>query len=389
MLEAVGNQLGGGQLRIGVVGCGSISQAYLHNAAMFGGLAPVACADLNPAAAEARAAAFGIRAMGAEELVASPDVDLVLNLTVPAAHFDVSMRALEAGKHVFTEKPLATSVAQGRKLVEAAKARGLLIGSAPDTFLGAAGRHARRLIEDGAIGRPVTGTAFMMGRGMEHWHPDPAFYYQPGGGPVMDMGPYYLSMLVNLIGPVRRVQAISTSAHTERLLTAEGPLKGTRIPVGTPTSIASLLEFASGAQVTFVASWDVYRHTNRQLELHGTEGSIGLPDPDNFSGVVSLSDHGAPWEDVDTATLPFGALNWPPEAPDRGNYRMLGLADMARALVEGRAPRASGDLALHVLEVMEAILTASDTAWTVALTPVDCQPAALGEAEAVSLLHGS
>ena len=297
------------QLRIGVVGCGNISHAYLHNAAMFAGLRPVACADINLEAAKARAGAFGIKAMSPEALIASPEVDLVLNLTVPAAHFAISMQALEAGKHVFTEKPLATTVGDGRKLVAAAKACGLSIGSAPDTFLGAAGRHARRLIESGAIGRPVTGTAFMMGRGMEHWHPDPAFYYQPGGGPVLDMGPYYLSMLVNLLGPVHRVQALSTSAHKERLLTAEGPLKGTRIPVGTPTSVSSLLEFASGTQITFVASWDVYRHSNRQIELHGSEGSLGLPDPDNFSGVVSLSDQGAPWQDLDTASLPFGALN--------------------------------------------------------------------------------
>ena len=374
------------QLRIGVVGCGNISHAYLHNAAMFGGVRPVACADLNPQTARARAKTFGIEAMSPDELIASPEVDLVLNLTVPAAHYAISMQALEAGKHIFTEKPLGTTVKEGRKLVAAAKARGLLIGSAPDTFLGAAGRHARRLIESGAIGRPVTGTAFMMGRGMEHWHPDPAFYYQPGGGPVLDMGPYYLSMLVNLLGPVHRVQALSTSAHQERLLTAEGPLKGTRIPVGTPTSVSSLLEFASGTQITFVASWDVYRHSNRQIELHGTEGSLGLPDPDNFSGVVSLSDHGAPWQDLDTASLPFGALNWPLEAPDRGNYRMLGLADLARSLIEGRAPRALGDLALHVLEVMEAILTAGETGETVMIEPVDCQPRALGETEAEELL---
>lgn len=374
------------QLRVGVVGCGNISHAYLHNASMFRSIRPVACADLNPDTARRQAEAFGLKAMDNYEIIASPEVDLLLNLTVPAAHFEISMQALQAGKHVFTEKPLATNAAEGRQLVEAAKVRGLLIGSAPDTFLGAAGRHARRLMESGAIGRPVTGTAFMMGRGMEHWHPDPAFYYQPGGGPVMDMGPYYLSMLVNLIGPVRRVQAVSTSAHEERVLTAEGPLKGTRIPVGTPTSVASLLEFASGAQVTFTASWDVYRHSNRQIELHGTEGSLGLPDPDNFSGVISLSDHGAPWQDVDTAALPFGALNWPPEAPDRGNYRMLGLADMVQALREGRAPRASGDLALHVLEVMEAILAAGETGQAVTVEPADCRPSVLDEDEAERLL---
>ncbi|MCD1632623.1 Gfo/Idh/MocA family oxidoreductase [Martelella mediterranea] len=374
------------QIRIGVVGCGNISKAYLHNAAMFPAIRPVACADLNSSVAKARADAFGIRAVDYDEMLASSEIDLILNLTVPTAHFDVSMQALQAGKHVFTEKPLSATFAEGRRLVDEARARDLLIGSAPDTFLGAAGRYARQQIETGVIGRVVSGTAFMMGRGMEHWHPDPTFYYQPGGGPVLDMGPYYLTMLVNLLGPVRRVQATATSAYTERFVSAEGPLKGKSIPVNTPTTVAALLEFDKGAQITFVASWDVFRHSGRQIELHGTEGSLGLPDPDNFSGVVSLSRLGAPWQDVDTATMSFGALNWPLDAPDRGNYRMLGLADMAQALVEGRNPRASGALALHVLDVMQAILCAGETGEAVAVDPVDCQPAILDEAEAEGLL---
>ena len=246
-------------------------------------------------------------------------------------------------------KPAAT-------LVATAASRGLALGSAPDTFLGAAGRQARRLMEAGAIGTPVTGTAFMMGRGMEHWHPDPSFYYQAGAGPVMDMGPYYLTMMVNLLGPVRRVQAVATSGQAERLITAEGPKRGTRFKVGTPTSVLSLLEFDCGATVTFGASWDVFRHSNSPIELHGTKGSLRLPDPDNFGGVVAVSDRGGAWDETDTSTMPYGAVNWPVDAPDRANYRMLGLADLARAVIEGRTPRASGDLALHVLEVMEAIL---------------------------------
>lgn len=374
------------QIRIGVVGCGNISQAYLHNAAMFPAITPVACADINRGVAKAQADAFGIEALDYDAMLASSEIDLILNLTVPTAHFDVSMRALQAGKHVFTEKPLGATFEEGRRLVDEARAQNLLIGSAPDTFLGAAGRYARQQVEAGRIGRVVTGTAFMMGHGMEHWHPNPAFYYQPGGGPVMDMGPYYLTMLVHLLGPVRRVQAMATSAYTQRYVSAEGPLKGTSIPVNTPTTVAALLEFDKGAQITFVASWDIYRHSGRQIELHGTEGSLGLPDPDNFSGVVSLSRLGAPWQDVDTATMPFGALNWPLDAPDRGNYRMLGLADMARALAEGRRPRASGELALHVLDVMQAILRAGETGGAVNVDPVDCQPSAFDEDEAEALL---
>jgi len=372
-------------LRIGIVGCGNISMAYLRNAPLFRGVEIVACADINPDAAARRAADFGIRAMEVGALIADPTVDLVLNLTIPVAHFDISMKALSAGKHVFTEKPLAVQAEAGRTLVVTAAARGLALGSAPDTFLGAAGRLARRLTEQGRIGTPVTGTAFMLGRGMEHWHPDPSFYYQTGAGPVMDMGPYYLTMLVNLMGPVRRVQAVATSGQPERLITAAGPKHGTRFKVGTPTSVLSLLEFNCGAIVTFGASWDVFRHSNHPIELHGTKGSLRLPDPDTFGGVVAVSHGGAAWEEADTSTMLYGAVNWPVDAPDRANYRMLGLADLARAVIEGRAPRASGDLALHVLEVMEAILLAGETGTAQTVPVMITQPTELNEEEAQSL----
>lgn len=374
------------KLGIGVVGCGNISMTYLRNTALFHGVALRACADISADMAALRAREYGIRATSVDELLADPEVDLVLNLTVPAAHFDVSLSALSAGKHVFTEKPLATSAAEGRRLVEAAAARGLMIGSAPDTFLGAAGRRARRLMDGGAIGRPVTGTAFMMGRGMEHWHPNPQFYYQPGGGPVFDMGPYYLTMLVNLLGPVSRVMAMASRGQDERLITAEGPFKNTTFKVGTPTNILSLLEFRSGASVTFGASWDVFRHSNHPIELHGTEGSLRLPDPDTFGGTVSLSERGADWRDFDSDGDLFGARNWPYAAPDRANYRMLGVADLADALATGRKPRASGGLALHVLEIMEAILLSGETRDSVAVAGGIDQPPLLGEEEAKGLL---
>ncbi|NZD49604.1 Gfo/Idh/MocA family protein [Rhizobium leguminosarum] len=374
------------KLRIGVVGCGNISLAYMRNAPLFCGVEITACADLNADAAKRRAAEFNLRAADVDSLIDDRNIDLVLNLTIPAAHFDVSMRALSAGKHVFTEKPLGVTAAEGRRLVDAADAKGLMLGSAPDTFLGAAGRHARRQMEAGAIGKPVTGTAFMMGRGMEHWHPDPSFYYQAGAGPLMDMGPYYLTMMVNLMGPIRRVQAVTTSGQEERLITAEGPKQGTTFKVGTPTSVLSLLEFDCGATVTFGTSWDVFRHSNHPIELHGTEGSLRLPDPDNFGGSVGLSGRGGPWQETDTSGELFGAVNWPITAPDRANYRMLGLADLARAIIEGRKPRASGDLALHVLEVMEAILRAGETGAAQTISGIVAQPRELREDEARSLL---
>lgn len=376
----------GTRLGVGVIGCGNISMTYLRNAALFRGVELRACADISSDMSALRAKEYGIRAMQVDALLADPEVDLVLNLTIPAVHFDVTMSALSAGKHVFTEKPLATSAAEGRKLVAEARRRNLLLGSAPDTFLGAAGRRARSLMDEGAIGRPVTGTAFMFGRGMEHWHPNPQFYYQPGGGPLFDMGPYYLTMLVNLLGPVKSVMAMATKGQEERLITADGPFKNTRFKVGTPTNVLSLLEFQSGTTVNFGASWDVFRHSNHPIELHGTEGSLRLPDPDTFGGTVSLSKRGAEWQNFASENELYGALNWPYSAPDRANYRMLGVADLIRALGEGRAPRASGDLALHVLEIMEAALASSESRSAVTIAGTVAQPPLLGEDEARSLL---
>ncbi|MEK1850430.1 MAG: Gfo/Idh/MocA family oxidoreductase [Phyllobacterium sp.] len=372
-------------LRIGVIGCGNISMTYLRNAALFRGIALVACADLSSEMAELRAREYDIRAQTVDDLLKADDIDLVLNLTIPTAHFDISMSALSAGKHVFTEKPLAVTAAGGRKLVAEARSRKLSIGSAPDTFLGAAGRLARRLVDEGRIGRPVTGTAFMMGRGMEHWHPNPQFYYQPGGGPVLDMGPYYITMLVNLIGPAKRVVAISSIGSDERLITADGPFKGTSFKVGTPTTIQALVEFVNGAVISIGMSWDVFKHSNHPIELHGTEGSLRLPDPDTFGGTLALSDKGANWEEISTAESLHGQINWPFNAPDRANYRMIGVADLANAVATGGKPRSSGDLALHVLEIMEAILAAGTTGKAIDIPEGGAQPAALSETEAAAL----
>ncbi len=372
---------------IGVIGCGNIALTYMRNAALFRDLRLVSCADIVPELAALRAGEHGIRAQSVDALLADPEIDLVLNLTVPIAHVEITMSALSAGKHVFTEKPLATSAADGRRLVAEAHARGLLLGSAPDTFLGAAGRRARALMDGGAIGRAVNGTAFMLGRGMEHWHPNPQFYYQPGGGPVFDMGPYYLTMLVNLLGPVGRVMAMTSSGQQERRVTADGPHQGTSFKVGTPTTALSLLEFRAGATVVFGASWDVFRHSNHPIELHGTEGSLRLPDPDNFGGTVSLSERGADWVGFPSEGEPYGSSNWPYAAPDRANYRMLGVADLAQSLRTRSAPRASGDLALHVLEIMEAILASGEAGVSISLNSRVAQPDLLTDTQARALLN--
>lgn len=373
-------------LRIGVIGCGNIAMTYLRNALLFRDISITACADILPEQAVLRGREFGLRAMTVADLLAAPDIDLVINLTIPAAHAEITRAALAAGKHVFTEKPLGVTAAEGAPLVTEAAQRGLTLGSAPDTFLGAAGQRARRLIDEGAIGRVVTGTAFMMGRGMEHWHPNPSFYYQPGGGPVLDMGPYYITMLVHLLGPARRVMGMATQGSAERLITAPGPLQGTSFAVGTPTTLLSLIEFASGAIIAFGASWDVYRHNQVPIALHGTAGSMHLPDPDTFGGTISLSRHGKAWEEFDTSADLYGEINWPYTAPNRANYRMLGIADLAAGLRTGQPPRASGALALHVLEVLEAVLQSGATGQSVAMQTTVAQPAVLAPALARSYL---
>ncbi|WP_181704979.1 Gfo/Idh/MocA family protein [Chthonobacter rhizosphaerae] len=354
-------------MHIGIVGCGNISDIYLTNLARLPGVAVTAVADIDPEAARAKGARHGVPALPVDALLARDDVDTVLNLTIPAAHAAVSLAALEAGKHVYTEKPLATSVEDGVRILELAEARGLRVGAAPDTILGAGVETAAELIRSGVVGEIVTGTATVLGRGMEHWHPNPGFFFQPGGGPVLDMGPYYVAALVTLLGPVRTVRATARIGRRERLVTAEGPMKGRTVAVEVPTSVNAVYTFDSGAHVTFLASWDVWAHSHVPIELHGTAASLRVPDPNFFGGIVQVADEGGAWRDIDTASKPYGRPNWPAEDPTRANWRGLGLADMAAAIAEGRPHRANGALALHTLRVMMATLQAAETDRVIAL----------------------
>jgi predicted dehydrogenase len=362
---------------LGIVGCGAISSVYFRNAPLFRDLKVKACADINPQAAAKQAKAFDVPALAVDELLASPEVDIIVNLTIPNAHYDVSMAGLRAGKHVFTEKPLAARAALGRKLVEAARKRGLSIAS---------GRKARALIDQGAIGWPVMGTAFVLGHGMEHWHPNPEFFYKPGGGPVLDLGPYYVAALINLLGPIARVQALTAIGEAERLVTAVGPHRGETIQVETPTTALALLEFASGVHVAAGMSWDVWRHSAAPIEIHGTRGSLRLPDPNFFGGAVAVSERGGDWALHDTSADIFGAPNQPSAEPKVANYRVLGVADLAAAIREKRPARAGGALALHTLDAMEAILRAGVERRAIRLPATDVRPAVLGEKEAKALL---
>jgi predicted dehydrogenase len=312
----------------GVIGCGVISTAYLKAAQRFGNLELRAVADMRSAAAEKQAAAFGVPAMRVDQLLKRDDVEIVVNLTVPLAHTDVSLAILNAGKHVHSEKPLGVSVAEARKVMDLAETKGLRVGCAPDTFLGGGHQTARKAIDDGAIGRPVAGTAFFMCPGHERWHPAPGFYYLRGGGPMLDMGPYYITNLIQLLGPIASVMGSAAQPRLERLVTSE-PLNGTLIPVEVATHVAGLLEFASGAVVSIVMSFDVPRHNHAPIEIYGTEGSILVPDPNKFGGEVAV-------------------------------FRSIGVADLAASITSGRAHRASGALALHALEAMEAFQISAD-----------------------------
>jgi predicted dehydrogenase len=346
---------------IGIIGCGNISEAYLRLAPLFANLKVVAVADIAPAAAKARAAQFGVRALKVDELLGDEEVSVVINLTVPTVHHAVTRDILSAGKHAYSEKPLALSASDARKLVAEADRRGLKLGGAPDTFLGGAGQLARRMVDKGAIGKVVAGTAHFMGHGMEHWHPKPDFFFKPGAGPVFDMGPYYISMLVNLLGPVKGVAAMATKGFAERTVTAKGPMEGKRLKVTTPTTVNATIEFAAGAQVTFAASWDVWRHGHQNpIELYGTDGTMLVPDPNFFAGTIFLTEKGGEYREVETGGEAFGAANWPAAGPfTRANYRMLGVADLVDAAARGREPRCSGRLAAHVVEVMESILVSA------------------------------
>jgi predicted dehydrogenase len=380
------------ELGVGIVGCGVISTVYMLNMPLFRGIKLRACADLRKDAACAQAAKFGIEALNIDAMMKRDDIDIVVNLTVPNAHFAVSHAALTAGKHVFAEKPLTVSVEDGRRLVAEADARGLAIGCAPDTFLGAGGRLARRFVDEGRVGKILAGSAIFLTHGMEHWHPDPEFFFKPGGGPILDVGPYYIGALVNLLGPVQRVQAQASSGFAERIVTAKGPREGHKIAVETPTTVMALLDFAAGVQVTLAMSWDVWKHGHPAIELYGTEGSMRVPDPNFFGGNIEFTTRDGEWQTEDSSAMSFGQPNWrspswPATRPMQANYRCLGLAELARSVTEGTAHRSNGRLALHVLEVMYAILQAAETHATIEVGTQIVRPPALSDEEAHALIR--
>jgi len=354
------------KVKAGIIGTGTISGVYFQNCSRFESLEIVACADIDVERAKAKGAEYGVRGCAVEELLAEPEIEMIINLTIPQAHAPVNLQALEAGKHVYVEKPLAVTREEGREVLELAGRKGLLVGGAPDTFLGGGIQTCIKLIEEGAIGTPIGATAFMMIGGHESWHPSPEFYYQPGGGPMFDMGPYYLTALVAMLGPIRRVTGSARISFPERTITSQ-PKAGTVIPVEVPTHIAGVLDFEAGPVATIITSFDVRGGTTLpRIEVYGSEGTLVVPDPNTFGGPVLLSRAGRrEWAEV---PLTHGYT---------GNSRGVGAADMAKAIRTGRAHRASGELAYHVLEAMHGFHIASEEERHYHLSSTCAKPAPL------------
>jgi predicted dehydrogenase len=352
------------KVKIGIVGCGNISPIYLEQAQTFGILEVKAVADIIPERSKSRASEYNIPCVYTdEELLADPEIEIVVNLTPPLVHAEIALMAVEAGKSVYGEKPMTVQRKDAQKILQMAKERGLRVGGAPDTFMGAGLQTCRKLIDDGAIGTPIGATAFMMSHGPEKWHPDPEFFYKVGGGPMFDMGPYYLTALVSLLGPVKRVTGAARISFPEREIGSQ-PKRGTKIQVEIPTHIAGLLEFVSGPVATIITSFDVWKSGLPRIEIYGSEGTLSVPDPNTFGGPVVLWKAGAK-EGEEIPLLPIREKN----------SRSLGVADMAHAIRSGRPHRANGQMTYHVLDLMHTFHDASAQGRHIEMTSTCERPA--------------
>ena len=372
-------------MRVGIIGCGNISETYFECQNLFNNFSVVACADINIEAAKKSAKKYNVNAFSVDDILSNEDVDLIINLTIPAAHKEIIIKSLSAGKHCFSEKPLAMSFSEGLEISELANSKNLYVGCAPDTFLGAAGQKARSLIEDNKIGDVVLGTFNLMSHGMEHWHPNPDFFFKPGAGPVFDVGVYYITQLVNLIGPIKSISSLSGTATPERIITSE-PRNGEKIKVETPTTLMGTLEFHNNAKIQFFCSWDVWKHKHSTIELYGLEGSMIVPDPNFFSGDILISHKEEDWQIINNDKMLLGIPNKTDNNGSKiANYRGIGLSDMIDAIHNQRQSRCSLDLAVHVLEAMEGIIKSSDDRANYHMQTKPNQPDFLDDSEVVKL----
>ena len=368
-------------MKVGIIGCGNISETYFNCQKIFNNFEIIACADLNNEFAIKSAEQYNVKALSVDDILSNKEIGLIINLTIPSAHKEIIVKSLNAGKHCFSEKPLAMNMEEGLEIQKLSSEKKLYVGCAPDTFLGAAGQNARKLIEEDKIGKVVLGTFNLMSHGMEHWHPNPDFFFKPGAGPVFDVGVYYLTQLINLIGPVKSISSISGTATPERTITSE-PRNGEKIVVETPTTLMGSLEFHNNAKIQFFCSWDVWKHKHSTIELYGLEGSMIVPDPNFFSGDILLSKKDEDWQTINNDSMLLGIPNKTDNDGSKiANYRGIGLSDMIDAINNQRQARCSLDLAMHVLEVMEGIITSSELNEVYHLKSKPIQPKFLGETE--------
>ena len=353
---------------IGIIGCGNISSIYLENLTKnFDNVEVIAVADINPAAAESQAEKYGVpNVLTVDEILARDDISIIVNLTIPKVHYDICKQALEAGKHVYVEKPLSLSTEQGKELKALASSKGLYAGGAPDTFLGGGIQSCIKMVQEGKIGTPVGATINMTCRGHETWHPAPEFYYKPGGGPLLDMGPYYITCLVSMLGPVKSVTGAAKISFAERTITSE-PKNGEIIKVETPTHILGILEFECGAVANMTMSFDTCHSTLPLVEVYGSEGTLSVPDPNTFGGNATLTIMGEESKEVEPV---FGYTE---------NSRGLGVSDMASAIEEGRPARAGIELTCHVLDVMNSVLESAESGKRIDLTTTCERPKLLAD----------
>jgi predicted dehydrogenase len=335
------------KVKVGILGCGNIFGTYVRGCRAYDILEVAACADIIPEKTITAANEHSIsQTMSVEELLADTSIDIVINLTVPNSHAEVNQVILESGHHAYSEKPLATSREGALPVIQKARDSGLRIGCAPDTFLGGGLQSCRKLIDDDWIGEPIGATAFVLSHGPESWHPDPGFFYRPGAGPLFDMAPYYLTALIHMLGPIKRVAGTTRTSFSERIATSKERF-GERLPVSVPTHSTALLDFAAGPVATLITSFDVWRSTLPRIEIYGSEGTLIVPDPNTFGGPVRLWRSGDDeWRDM-------------PLSHSDTVRRGIGVADMAYAINSGRPHRASGDMAYHVLDVMQSIVESS------------------------------
>ncbi|TFW11018.1 Gfo/Idh/MocA family oxidoreductase [Brevundimonas intermedia] len=386
---------------IGVIGAGMVSHAYLGTISRSPELRLKAVSSRTMVSAAAQAQRYGGLAMTTEAMLADPEISVVVNLAPPELHHQIGRAVLEAGKHLYTEKPFATSLSDAHELIALADRLGLKIGCAPDTFLGPGHQAARKLLDDGVVGKIVGGAATMASRGMEHWHPNPAFFYGRGGGPLLDIGPYAVTQLINLLGPVERVAAIGSSPRAQRTVTS--PTRaGQTIQVEVCTTVNGVLLFESGANVALTLSWDVRQHRRPPIELYGETGTLACPDPNAFGGEVSLGRGQGDWTTIagepggtgplDAATIvnamqtieaglhpATGQPIGPTSPPILGDRRGLGLIELVRAIREQREPRVSGRLAAHVLEILLALEACAEHGGDRSVTSRVARPAPLSE----------